>query len=533
MVKKRQKTVILAQPARSNTSSVQAPDSQEYLAKLRTIVSLSESGSYPFNDITLTRDQVVKLLALHEDFTLSVSQENGQQTELNGLNLYGANLREVDLSNLHLERVNLSSANLEGADLREAHLEGADLTEVRLGGVSTAQQTMKLTNLQGVFFDAATKLDGIKLNNKNLIGPLLANVRWGDVNLSVVQWSHIKMLGDEYLAREAEDREGKEKKRTTQIEEHQMAIKANRQLSVALQNQGITEEAAFFAYRSQIMQSRRLHFQVLQRLESFLPSWLLRLWLYRPRDFAISRWWLLIISLVVLMCFSQLFVVIQAPNASSPFSLFQTSLFTFGGPSLLTLYVLLFYPMIRLSLLFLFASFLQIFILGGVFLGLIFYLRQGSFPVLIGLVMVLAFLAVSQFSLPLISQFFQPEQWRDMYSHLHPFIEVQVNFWRMVFSLSLKVLAGYGYKPERSLMWYLVVTLGFATIYSVFGGLAPLPDGLVLSLTSFHGRGFFPGLGTTPSLHNPLVVLAACEAVVGLFIEISFIATFTQRYFGK
>ena len=49
----------------------------------------------------------------------------------------------------------------------------------------------------------------------------------------------------------------------------------------------------------------------------------------------------------------------------------------------------------------------------------------------------------------------------------------------------------------------------------------------------FHGRGFFPGLGTAASLHNPLVVLAAVEAVIGLFIEISFIATFTQRYFGK
>jgi len=28
-------------------------------------------------------------------------------------------------------------------------------------------------------------------------------------------------------------------------------------------------------------------------------------------------------------------------------------------------------------------------------------------------------------------------------------------------------------------------------------------------------------------------MLAALEAVIGLFIEISFIATFTQRFFGK
>ncbi len=70
-------------------------------------------------------------------------------------------------------------------------------------------------------------------------------------------------------------------------------------------------------------------------------------------------------------------------------------------------------------------------------------------------------------------------------------------------------------------------------MYSIFGSIPLFPDALVFSLTSFHGRGFFPGLGNETSLHNPLVMLAAIEAVVGLFIEISFIATFTQRFFGK
>lgn len=49
----------------------------------------------------------------------------------------------------------------------------------------------------------------------------------------------------------------------------------------------------------------------------------------------------------------------------------------------------------------------------------------------------------------------------------------------------------------------------------------------------FHGRGFFPSLGSEYSLHNPLVIMTAFEAVVGLLIEISFIATFTQRFFGR
>jgi len=49
-------------------------------------------------------------------------------------------------------------------------------------------------------------------------------------------------------------------------------------------------------------------------------------------------------------------------------------------------------------------------------------------------------------------------------------------------------------------------------------------------MTSFHGRGFFPG-GIT--VDDPITALAALEAFVGLVIEISFIATFTQRFLGK
>lgn len=104
---------------------------------------------------------------------------------------------------------------------------------------------------------------------------------------------------------------------------------------------------------------------------------------------------------------------------------------------------------------------------------------------------------------------------------------------KFIFSRFLDLLAGYGYRPLRSFFWYMVLIVGFAISYSVFGHLQMLPDAFVFSLTSFHGRGFFPGLEIKASLHNPLVVLAAFEAVFGLFIEISFIATFTQRFFGK
>ncbi len=102
-------------------------------------------------------------------------------------------------------------------------------------------------------------------------------------------------------------------------------------------------------------------------------------------------------------------------------------------------------------------------------------------------------------------------------------------------SLLLGVVSGYGYKPMRSVITYLVVILSFAIVYYLIGhasGVIPGPvDAVVFSLTSFHGRGFFPS--EKVSLHSPVIVIAATEAVIGLLIEISFIATFTQRFFGR
>jgi Pentapeptide repeats (8 copies) len=108
----------------------------------------------------------------------------------------------------------------------------------------------------------------------------------------------------------------------------------------------------------------------------------------------------------------------------------------------------------------------------------------------------------------------------------------------------LAILAGYGYRPGRTLFWYFAVIAGFTVLYMQattgwvpFGlpapsALAPLPwyEALILSVSSFHGRGFFQPL---QSLGDPIAALAAIEAVVGLFIEIAFIATFTQRFFGS
>jgi uncharacterized protein YjbI with pentapeptide repeats len=108
----------------------------------------------------------------------------------------------------------------------------------------------------------------------------------------------------------------------------------------------------------------------------------------------------------------------------------------------------------------------------------------------------------------------------------HPF--------RALFSWFLDVLAGHGYKPGRTLIAYLLAILSFGTAYYFIGQavgphLSPL-GAFVFSMTSFHGRGFFPG---GIALDDPITVLAALEAFTGLVIEVSFIATFTQRFFAR
>ncbi|HLX58011.1 MAG TPA: pentapeptide repeat-containing protein [Ktedonobacteraceae bacterium] len=398
---------------------------QHYLAQCRAITPDPRQGAYPFKDIALSRADVEWLLATHENGRGPVDWSDESQRERAGLDLRGADLRRVDLQNLplaytigdvtwmewrdltlgqrtmaalllehadlkgaHLEHARLSYAHMERADLREAHLEGANLAGADLEGAYLRRTHLEGANLFNAHLDesilweahlegaalSGTHLEGallsdIILSNEKRVGPRLADVRWGDVNLAVVRWSQVKMLGEEEQARQKKQ-DDKVKDAATRLNEYETAVRANRQLATALSAQGLNEDAAHFAY----------HAQKLQR------------------------------------------VVLRRRNK--------------------------------------------------------------------------------------IGQY--------------------------LFSGFLYVLAGYGYRPGRSLIAYLLVIGLFATTYALLGqsvhpSFSPLAA-LVFSITSFHGRGFFPG---GIPLDNPITVLAALEAIMGLIIEISFIATFTQRYFAK
>src|SRR5262249_52840963 len=98
----------------------------------------------------------------------------------------------------------------------------------------------------------------------------------------------------------------------------------------------------------------------------------------------------------------------------------------------------------------------------------------------------------------------------------------------------LDLVAGYGYKPLRSFLAYIFIICVFAALY-LLNAQFDVPhlswdEAIVLSISSFHGRGFFT---SGISLSDTLARLAAGEAIIGLLIEITFIATFTQRFFAR
>jgi hypothetical protein len=93
----------------------------------------------------------------------------------------------------------------------------------------------------------------------------------------------------------------------------------------------------------------------------------------------------------------------------------------------------------------------------------------------------------------------------------------------------LAMLAGYGYRPSRGFAAYVLVIAGFMVCYFVAGQLS-LVEALVVSVTAFHGRGFFP---SQFAANDALAVVSTFEAVIGLVIELVLIATISQRFFGK
>src|SRR5713101_3847351 len=191
-----------------------------------------------------------------EGANLSKAQLKGvnlSEAQLKGVNLIGAQLEGADLTHAQLERAYLSYAQLEGADLSGAQLEGASLIGAQLEGAHLSEAQLGGADLSGAQLKRAI-LRNVILGDQQRIGPRLADLQWGETNLAVVDWSQVAALGDEHQARQKKTPGGKKKGQAERVSEYQAAVRANRQLAVALQAQGLHEEAARFAYRAQRLQ---------------------------------------------------------------------------------------------------------------------------------------------------------------------------------------------------------------------------------------------------------------------------------------
>ena len=103
-----------------------------------------------------------------------------------------------------------------------------------------------------------------------------------------------------------------------------------------------------------------------------------------------------------------------------------------------------------------------------------------------------------------------------------------------LFSGLLDLCAGYGYKPVRSLITYLLVigifTLTYYALGSGYGAHLSWWQSFIVSMTAFHGRFFLSG---GLELSEAQVFTTATEAFVGLVIEVGLIAIYAQRFFRK
>lgn len=290
---------------------------QAELAQRRAVVPNMEEGIYPFKGVKLNRaDEEADLSAVWgKGVNLSYAQlekanlysgylENANlfATQLQKADLGGANLKSAMLGHTQLEGADLAGADLEDANLNEARLIGADLRGVNFERANLNSVQMMNTDLRGAYFERSI-LNSITLGDGKRVGPLMADVQWNTVNLTVVNWSQVIMLGDDHEAKQRKNN-GKVKDKGTRIKEYGSAVRANRQLAVALQGQGLDEEANRFAYRAQVLQRKLLWKQ--RNFWKWLGSAMLAL----LGGYGYRMWHILVTYLViVLLCAVTYFVL--------------------------------------------------------------------------------------------------------------------------------------------------------------------------------------------------------------------------------
>ena len=236
-----------------------------------------------------------------------------RSAQLYAADVQKANLQNADLRWAHLAATRFSNAHLEGANLEWAHLEGLELSSNYLASLRQwmpgFSATLLPADLSEIFFDTTTIFKQMTLGNKKLGFVSLADVHWGGVSLTATNWVQMKLLGDEQLLHQQKWQRGKGKTeqqnlRRYQLTLYQRAVRANRQLAVVLEEQGLNEDSARFAFRAQ-----RLQRKVLWKQREF-GKWVFSFILALLAGYGYRMWHILVAYLfIVLLCAVAYFVL--------------------------------------------------------------------------------------------------------------------------------------------------------------------------------------------------------------------------------
>ena len=448
---------------------------QMYLSERRSILADSELGIYPFQGVKLTRADIEWLLVTHEDTNQRgpVDLSDERQQARRGLDLRGADLRQVNLCGLPLARLqggrnwlvqfpsaeeqhDMATIHLEGADLgatyiQEAFLGGAHLEEAFLGGAHLEGAYLEGAHLEGVNLEGA-HLEGANLEHAHLEGANLEGAHLEGTNLLGAHLEGANLLGTslkgkpvpaDYLKR-------------VRHWDKDILPPANLQgvffsASTVLEDTILGDEQFGFVSLADVhwneVNLSNVDWEAVTILGDERRARQTS-WLYNYRG--------------AVRAYRQLASVLREQGLYE-----EASHFAYR------------------------AQLLQKRVLWRQMLQLRRRGRKGLGRLT-----------------------------RKMLSYLSSWL--------------FDLVAGYGYKPLRSLIVYVFVIGIFTLAYAVLGMLnglhQPFSQLLTLSMTSFHGRGFFPD---QLAMDGPQAFVATIEAIVGLIIEVGFIAAFVQRFFRK
>lgn len=167
--------------------------------------------------------------------------------DLAGAHLADARLHEADMGRANLSSAELNYADLSAAHLREANLHGANLRYANLSGTRLFSADLGHAVLFGTRMDAATIVANARLD----AGTWLGDIIWNGVLLARIDWDAVPRLGDEAGI----GRAGSSEQR---LDAYRAAARAYLQLALALQGQGLSDEAGRYAYRGQVLQRKVL-----------------------------------------------------------------------------------------------------------------------------------------------------------------------------------------------------------------------------------------------------------------------------------